>query len=90
MALQSAKRWQSFGKKWKEDRIMNSLQRVAQLEAMLARIIVEDNRACAMSDYRSGADFNPLRRAIAISRGAFPLGTDYYVKAGMMYHEPPR
>ena len=63
---------------------MNSLQRVAQLEAMLARIIVEDNRACAMSDYRADADFAPLRKAIAISRGAFPLGTDYYVKAGMM------
>jgi hypothetical protein len=62
---------------------MSVLDRVAQLEAILARIIVEDGKACAMSDYRNSGDFAALRTAIAISRAAFPLGTDYYVRAGM-------
>lgn len=57
---------------------MTDTQRIAQLEAMLLAIVVEDGRAAAMSDYRSGTDFAPLRRAIGIARCALPLGAVHH------------
>lgn len=57
---------------------MTDTQRIAQLEAMILAIVVEDGRAAAMGDYRVHSDFQPLRRAIGIARCALPLGAVHH------------